>query len=131
MKNKYKIVLIIIVTTIILSSCKPSNELVMNLITKSESSEELEYVSIYSNGKAKKIDPFVTVDFQLYNSDYGSFTSYRSSNKVLNRLNKIVVKDSHGNAVHNDEIITGIFRAAENIEHDIWQFQIFKTKTPI
>lgn len=127
MKNKYKVVLFIAITImIILSSCKSSNELVMNLITKGESTEEIEYVSIYSNGKAKKIDPFVTGDFKLYNANSSSFTSYISGNRVLNRLNKIEVKDSHGNDVDNDEILIGIFRAAENIEHDIWQFQIFK-----
>ncbi len=54
------------------------------------------------------------------------FLSYISDNKVLNRINKIALEDSDGNVVDNDEIITGIFQAAEKLEHDIWEFQIFK-----
>jgi|LSQX01.1.fsa_nt_gb hypothetical protein len=127
MKNKSIIVLFIAVSImLILSSCKSSKNVVVNLITKSESSEEIEYVSIYSNGKAKKIDPFVTDDFQRYSADSRSFSSYISNNTVFNRLNKIVIEDSSGNIVDNDEIITGIFKSAESLEHDIWEFQIFK-----
>ena len=127
MKNKSRIIIFFALTImIIVSSCNPSKKAVINVITKSESSEEIEYVSIYSNKKAKRIKPFVTNDFQLYNADSRSFSSYISENTVLNRLNKIVVEDSHGNPVHNDEIITGIFKSAASLEHDIWEFQIFK-----
>lgn len=45
---------------------------------------------------------------------------------VLNKLNKIILKDSGGNLIDNDEIITGILKSAEKLEHDIWEFQIFK-----
>jgi len=127
MRNKSKIILFtIVIIMFILSSCKTSNKLVVNLITKSETSEEIEYVSIYSNGKSKKIDAFISDDFQIYNADSRSFSSYISNNKVLNRINKIVLEDSDGNVVDNDEIITGIFQAAEKLEHDIWELQIFK-----
>ena len=129
MRNKSKIILFIIVILtfiFILSSCKTSKTLVANLATKSETTDEIEYVSIYSNGKSKKIDLFISDDFQIYNADSRSFSSYISNNTVLNKLNKIVLKDSDGNVVDNDEIITGIFQAAEKLEHDIWEFQIFK-----
>ncbi len=126
MKNKSIIVFIAVSIMLILSSCKSSKKEIISLITKSESSEEIEYVSIYSNGKAKKRDPFVTNDFQRYRADSRSFSSYMSNNTVLNKLNKILVEDSHGNIVSNDEIITGIFKSAASLEHDIWEFQIFK-----
>ena len=115
MRNKSKIILFtIVIIMFILSSCKTSNKLVVNLITKSETSEEIEYVSIYSNGKSKKIDAFISDDFQIYNADSRSFSSYISNNKVLNRINKIVLEDSNGNVIDNDEIITGIFQSAKN-----------------
>ncbi len=74
MRNKSKIILFIIaIIMFTLSSCKTSNRLVVNLITKSEASEEIEYVSIYSNGKAKTVDAFTSDDFQVYNAGSGSF----------------------------------------------------------
>lgn len=127
MKKKSKIILCAIVIIIfLLSSCKIFKNPLINLITKSETSEEIEYVSIYSNGKSKKIDEFTSDDLQIYNADSKSFSSYISNNTVINRLNKIVLKDSDGNNVENNEIITGIFQSAEKLEHDIWEFQIFK-----
>lgn len=127
MKKKSKIILFAIVIIIfLLSSCKIFKNPLINLITKSETSEEIEYVSIYSNGKSKKIDEFTSDDLQIYNADSKSFSSYISNNTVINRLNKIVLKDSDGNNVENNEIITGIFQSAEKLEHDIWEFQIFK-----
>lgn len=129
MRNKSKIILftiVILIATFILSSCKTSKTLVANLITKSETSEEIEYVSIYSNGKSKKIDHFISDGFQIYNADSRSFSSYISNNTVLNKLNKIVLKDSDGNVVDNDKVITGIFKSAEKLEHDIWEFQVLK-----
>lgn len=127
MRNKSKIMLFtIIIMMFILTSCKTSNKLVVNLMTKSETSEEMEYVSIYSNGKSKKIDAFISDAFQMYTADSRSFSSYISNNKVFNRINKIALEDSDGNVVDNDEIITGIFQSAEKLEHDIWKFQIFK-----
>lgn len=127
MRNKSIIVWIIAISIIIiLSSCKSSKKEILRLITKSETSEEIQYVSIYLNGKSKKIEPFDQDDFQLYNADTSSFSSYIYDNTVLNKLNTIVVEDSHGNPIHNDEIITDIFKSAESLEHDIWQFQIFK-----
>ncbi len=43
MRNKSKIILFtIVIIMFILSSCKTSNKLVVNLITKSETSEEIE-----------------------------------------------------------------------------------------
>ena len=105
MKNKSIIVLFIAVSImLILSSCKSSKKEIIRLITKSESSEEIEYVSIYSKGKAKKTDPFVTDVFKIYNADSSSFSSYITNNTVFNRLNKIVIEDSSGNIVDNDEI---------------------------
>ena len=127
MKNKTKILFFIIfIIILIFTLCKTPKELVVNLITKSETSEEIKYVSVYSNRKSKKIDPFISNDFETYNADYRCFSSYISGNRVLNRLNKIVLEDSKGNLVDNDEIITGIFQSAEKLEHDIWEFQIFK-----
>lgn len=129
MRNKSKIILftiVILIATFILSSCKTSKTLLINLITKSETSDEIEYVSIYSNGKSKKIDHFISDDFQIYNADSRSFSSYISNNTVLNKLNKIVLKDSDGNVVDNDKVITGIFKSAEKLEHDIWEFQVLK-----
>jgi hypothetical protein len=72
------------------------------------------------------MDAFTSDDFQIYNADSRSFSSYISNNKVLNRVNKIVLEDSDSNVIDNDEIITGIFQSAEKLEHDIWEFQIFK-----
>lgn len=127
MKKKSKIILCAIVIIIfLLSSCKIFKNPLINLITKSETSEEIKYISIYSNGKSKNIDEFTSDDFQIYNANPKSFSSYISNNTVINRLNKIVLKDSDGNNVENDEIITGIFQSAEKLEHDIWEFQIFK-----
>lgn len=127
MRNKSNIILFtLVIIMFILSSCKTSKDLVVNVITKSETSEEIEYASIYSDQKIKKIDAFISDDLQVYNAGSRSFSSYISNNTVLNRLNKIVLEDSEGNIVDNDEIITGIFQSAENLEHDIWQFQIFK-----
>lgn len=127
MKNKSKIILFtIVIIMFVLSSCKTSKNPIINLITKSETSEEIGYVSIYSNRKIKKTDAFISDDLQIYNADSRSFSSYISNNAVLNRLNKIVLEDSDGNIVDNDEIITGIFQSEEKLEHDIWEFQIFK-----
>ena len=127
MKNKFKLILFLVVLVIIVSSLYiSSKDLLVNLITKNETSGEIEYVSIYSHGSSKKIDAFKSVDFELYTVDSASFTSYISNSKVLNKINKIVLTDSSGNTIDNDEIITGIFQSAEKIEHDIWDFQIFK-----
>lgn len=127
MKNKFKLVLFVVVIIIILSSLYiRSKDLLVNLITKNDISGEIEYVSIYSNGSSKKTDIFKSEDFKLYNADSTSFSSYISNGKVLNKVHKIILKDSLGNVVNNDEIITGIFQSAEKIEHDIWEFQIFK-----
>ena len=127
MKNKFKLILFLVVIVIIVSSLYiSSKDLLVNLITKNEISGEVEYVSIYSHGSSKKTDAFKSEDFELYTADTTSFTSYISNSKVLNKLNKIVLTDSSGNIVDNDEIITGIFQSAEQIEHEIWEFQIFK-----
>ncbi|MGX7394687.1 hypothetical protein [Carnobacterium mobile] len=127
MKNKFKLILFVVVIIIIVSSLYiTSKDLLVNLITKNETTGEIEYVSIYSNGSSKETDVFKSEDFKLYNADSTSFSSYISNGKVLNKVNKIMLKDSSGNVVDNDEIITGIFHSAEKIEHDIWEFQIFK-----
>ena len=50
MRYKSKIILftiVIIIATVILSSCNTSKTLLINLITKSETSDEIEYVSVY------------------------------------------------------------------------------------
>lgn len=127
MRNKFKLILFLVVIAIIVSSLYiSSKELLINLITKNETSGEIEYVSIYSHGSSKETDTFKSEDFELYTADSASFTSYISNNKVLNKINKIVLTDSSENIIDNDEIITGIFQSAEQIEHDIWEFQIFK-----
>lgn len=127
MRNKFKLILFLVVIVIIVSSLYiSSKELLINLITKNETSGEIEYVSIYSHGSSKETDAFKSEDFELYTADSDSFTSYISSNKVLNKINKIVLTDSSENILDNDEIITGIFQSAEQIEHDILEFQIFK-----
>lgn len=129
MKNMSKVVsfiIVVIVFVFILSSCETSEKWVLNLITKNEITEEIEYVSIYSNGKSEKIDKFISDDIEIYNADSDCFISYISKNKVLNKLNKIVLKDSDGNTVDNDEIITDVFQSAEKIKHDIWKFKIIK-----
>lgn len=133
MRNKTKIILFIMIIVmliimIILSSWKTSKYLIVNVITKSETSDEIKYVSIYPNEKSKKIDKFTSDDFQIYDAEYGCFSSYISNNGVLNRLKKIVLKDSNGNLVENDEIIIGIFQSAEKLKHDIWQFQVFRIR---
>lgn len=119
-------IIVMLIIMIILSSRKTSKYLIANVITKSETSDEIKYVSIYPNEKSKKIDKFISDDFQIYDADYGCFSSYISNNGVLNKLKKIVLKDSNGNLVENDEIITGIFQSAEKLKHDIWQFQVFR-----
>ncbi|NLY47235.1 MAG: hypothetical protein GX053_14795 [Tissierella sp.] len=127
MKNKSKIILFtIVIIMFVLRSWKTSKIPLINLITKSETSGDIEYVSIYSNRKSKKTDAFISDDLEIYNADSRSFSSYISNNTILNRLNKIVLEDSDGNIVDNDEIITGIFQSAEKLEHDIWEFHIFK-----
>lgn len=127
MKNKPKLILFLVVIVIIVASLYiTSKDLLVNLITKNETTGEIEYVSIYSHGSSKETDAFKSEDFELYTADSTSFTSYLSNSKVLNKINKIVLTDSSGNVVDNDKILTGIFQSAEKIEHDIWEFQIFK-----
>lgn len=127
MKNKFKLILFLVVLVIIVSSLYiSSKDLLVNLITKNETSGEIEYVSIYSHGSSKEIENFKSVDFERYTADSTSFTSYISNSKVLNKVNKIVLTDSSGNSVDSNEILTEIFRSAEKIEHDIWDFQILK-----
>ncbi len=130
MKNKSKILILIIlvimlVIMFILSTYKSSKYLLVNLITKSETSNEIKYVAVYPNKDSKKIDAFVSDDFQVYNADHGCFKSYITNNKVLNKLNKISLEESLGNDA-DEEIITRIFQEASRLEHDIWQFQIFR-----
>ncbi|MER2226942.1 MAG: hypothetical protein ABS916_07810 [Carnobacterium sp.] len=127
MKNKFKLILFLVVIVIIVSSLYiSSKDLLVNLVTKNETSGEIEYVSIYSHGSIKETDTFKSEDFELYTADSTSFTSCISNSKVHNKINEIVLTDSSGNSVDNDEIMTGIFQSAEQIEHDIWEFQIFK-----
>lgn len=127
MKNKFKLILFLVIFVMIVSSLYiSSKDLLVNLITKNETSGEIEYVSVYSHGSNRKIDAFKSEDFELYTADSTSFTSYIANSKVLNKVNKIVLTDSSGNTIDNDEIITGIFQSAEKIKHDIWDFQIFK-----
>ena len=130
MKNKSKIVVFIMLVIMLIiifisTSYKTSKYLLVNLITKSETSDEIEYVSLYPNNDSKKIDKFISDDFQTYNAEHGCFKSYITNNKVLNKLNKIALKESLGNDA-DEEIIKRIFQEASKLEHDIWQFQIFR-----
>lgn len=92
MKNKSKIILftiVIILFTIViimfvLRSWKTSKIPLINLITKSETSGDIKYVSIYSNRKSKKTDAFISDDLEIYNADSRSFSSYISNNTILN-----------------------------------------------
>lgn len=132
MKNTYRAVVLIIVVMIIAFIFSPSGPSgkpgvpILNVITKNESTEEIDYVAICSNRKVKEIDEFISDDVEIYYADSDCFESYISQNKVLNKLNRIALEDSDGNTLDNDEIITGIFESAEKIKHDIWQFQVIK-----
>jgi len=129
MKKMYKVVSIIILMIVFVfmpSPSETSGKSVLHIITKDETTEEIEHVSVCSNGKIETIDEFISDDIEIYTADSSCFISYISNNKVLNKLNKIVLEDSEGNAVDNDDIIIGIFQAAEKIKHDIWKFEIIK-----
>lgn len=130
MKYKSKIVVFIMLVIVLIiifisTSYKTSKYLLVNLITKDEMSDEIEYIAVYPNKDSKKIDKFVSDDFQTYNADHGCFTSYIDNNKVFNKLNKIALEESLGNDA-DEEIIKRIFQVASKLEHDIWQFQIFR-----
>lgn len=61
MKYICKLTSIIIVVSYCISVLSPSESFgkpVLNLITKDETTEEIEYVSIYPNGKSEKIKAF-------------------------------------------------------------------------
>ena len=127
MRKEIKLTLsLIVIFMIVLNSYKISNSPLVNLITRNETTGEIEYVSISSNWNSEEIDTFISDDFKLYNANPDSFSSYISNNKVLNKINNSALKDSAGTIVQNDEIITGIFQSAERIEHEILEFQVFK-----
>lgn len=127
MKNKSKIVVFMAVITIfILTSCKKYDPLGISLIIKDDISDQTEYVSLYSDEKSKEIDRFVSDDFEAYSGNLNTFSTYIFDSKVSNEINEIILEDSNGKIVKNNEEIIGIYKAAEQLEHDIWQFQIFK-----
>ncbi|BEP29239.1 hypothetical protein [Helicovermis profundi] len=127
MKKMVKVISVIIVIILfafILNSYQVPKRWLINLITNDERIDKIEYVSVYSNGNIEMIDKFKSDDIEIYTADSDCYESYISDNEVLNKLKKIVLIDSDGNTVDNDEIITEIFQIAEEIKHDIWKFQI-------
>ena len=129
MKYILKIILLVIVTITIVSTLivhEPPGDPILNLITKDEVTEEIEYVSICSNRKLDKIDKFTSDAIEIYNGNSQSFVSYVSENKIYNKANAISLKDSNGHAVDNHDIIKGIVASAENIKHSILDLQIIK-----
>ena len=131
MKKIFVKVLIFIVFVLFIfksSTYETHNKHTLNVITRSETTNELEYIAIHSRWKTEKINKFVSDDFQLYYADPDCYTSYSSNNKVRNKLNKITFKDLDGNILENNEIFKEIFQSAEEIEHSIWELQIIKSK---
>lgn len=128
-KIHIKILILIIAVVLVLkfSLFESNSTPVLYVITQSETTHELEYIGIRSKWKSEKTSRFESDDFHLYKADPFCFISDVSNNKVRNKLNKIVLKDSKGNTVDNDEMFTEIFQSAEKIKHDIWEFQVIKS----
>ena len=120
---KYTILLLITVMIAIVLGY-PSSKPMLNLVTRNEETNEIEYLSVYSNKKVKKIKEFESEKIEILKAVPGTFTSYISDNKILNKLNNTVLKDSKGMDVEITDDLNNILKLSEKIEHDISKFEI-------
>lgn len=115
---------LVVIFFVLIALWKTTDEPIVNLITKNEESGEIGYISVYPNKRSDKINSFESDNFEIYTADSNTFTSYISDNKVLNKLNKIALRDSKENIVKIDKEMENIFKIVEKLEHEIFVFQI-------
>lgn len=111
----------------ILFACEASEEVVRYVIVENEETKGLAYFAVLSDQKVEGIDAFVSDDFQLYTASSDSFSSHMDKEGVLNQVNKMGLEDADGRIIINDETMIDIFKAAEEIKHNIWRFQIIQS----
>lgn len=111
----------------LLIGCDASEEVVIRVMVENEETKGLAYYAVLSNQKVETIDAFVSDDFQLYTASSGSFSSHMAKEGVFNQVSKIELEDVDGHRIINDKTMLDIFKAAEEIEHDIWSFQIIQS----
>ena len=70
---KYTILLLITVMIAIVLGY-PSSKPMLNLVTRNEETNEIEYLSVYSNKKVKKIKEFESEKIEILKAEPGIFT---------------------------------------------------------
>ena len=120
---KYTILLLITVMIAIVLGY-PSSKPMLNLVTRNEETNEIEYLSVYSNKKVKKIKEFKSDKIEILKAEPGTFTFYISDNRGLNKLNNTVLRDSKGMDVEINDDLNNILKLSEKIEHDISKYEI-------
>lgn len=128
MKIRYIIAIVFIVISAIHFMINPSEDFgstSLKVITRGESTNEVNYIAIDSNGNSREINKFVSDELKIYNASSRCFSSYIENNKVRNKLIEIEFDDID-DSLKTDEIVRDICMSAERLEHAIWEFQIFK-----
>ena len=120
---KYTILLLITVMIAIVLGY-PNSKPMLNLVTRNEETNEIEYLSVYSNKKVKKIKEFESEKIEILKTEPGTFTFYISDNRGLNKLNNTVLRDSKGMDVEINDDLNNILKLSEKIEHDISKYEI-------
>ncbi|NLC54750.1 MAG: hypothetical protein GX769_02595 [Erysipelothrix sp.] len=101
----------------------------LNVITKNEVTNEISYIAISSKSKSKNISEFKSDEISIYTANSDWFIDDTLNNKFTNSLNETMLKDSNWDILKDYDLVKEIFKAAEIIDHDIFQLDIIKTKT--
>ena len=128
MLNKFTFIFcMVLVLSSLLIACDASEEVGIHVMVENEETKGLAYYAILEDQKVEAIDAFVSDEFQLYTASSDSCSSHMDKEGVLNQVNKMALEDLDGHIIINDKTMIDIFKAAEDIEHDIWRFQIIQS----
>lgn len=124
MMNKKIILLISLLLTLTLTACSKTE--IIDVIIK-DNKDNLNYLTILDNGKAKSGQEFKSDEFIKYSVDCTRFTHEIKNNQIYIGAEKSKVYDEDGNEVYKPIIHKLIHKAINEIHHDIYYFDILET----
>lgn len=119
------LILITIISTILILNVLYKGNPVLNVIIK-DNENNLEYLTIFDNGKTKNTDEFNNIEFSKYSIDCTKFDSKIENNKIYNNVNDSIIYDIDGKAINNSIIKDLVLKIVDNIHHEIYYLDIFE-----
>lgn len=112
---------------LLLAGCGDTFTPVMRVTVEKRDTGEQLHVELDSRGESRKTKEFVGDETEVYTVDTGKIDSCIVDGAVRNVVSEVCVTDAEGDPVE-DTALKSVVYAAESIEHEIFEFQIWKDR---